>query len=172
MRALYLVAPQETRDTMDRRRRVHIFFSQITENLHVQRPMMPLVAFVQVECDLHRHGIWHFTRLPPIPAATSRTALNPRTPPTCAHARAGSPPASCRFYSEPARTQGSVQNATRKSCASRALQIRTSAVPAPPRWHNPCPSTEHQASSPVPPADALDRCATRSRQSAAHPLLS
>jgi hypothetical protein len=38
------------------------FFTQIGKNLHVQRPVMPLVAFVQVDCDLYRHRIWHFTR--------------------------------------------------------------------------------------------------------------
>ena len=27
----------------------------------MQRPVMPLVGFVQIDCDLHSHCVWHCT---------------------------------------------------------------------------------------------------------------
>jgi hypothetical protein len=43
--------------------RINIFFAQVTENFHMQRLVMPLVGFVQIDGDLYRHGVSHFTTL-------------------------------------------------------------------------------------------------------------
>src|ERR1700722_6124872 len=48
--------------------RVHILSPQIVENFHVQRPMVPLVGFVEVDCDLNSHRVWHFTAPAPMPS--------------------------------------------------------------------------------------------------------
>src|SRR5580700_2438733 len=102
MRGLYAMASQESRHGVNRGRRVDILLAQVVENLHVQRPVMPLVGFVQVESDLYGHRIWHSTREPPrsaarksalmfaIPAAVCRTTPNRRTDPICGCVRAGS----------------------------------------------------------------------------------
>ena len=95
-----LCLSEKSGNAMDRRGREYVLFAQIVQDLHVQRPVMPLVGFVQIDCDLHRHGIWHSTRVPPIPGAACRTARSLRTDPICADARAGSPRTACRFSSE------------------------------------------------------------------------
>src|SRR5579863_695800 len=47
--------------------RVYVFLAQVIEDLHVQRPVMPLVGFVEIDRDLNSHRVWHFTALAPEP---------------------------------------------------------------------------------------------------------
>src|SRR5580692_6674562 len=44
---------------------IHFLLSQVAQNLHVQWPVVPLISFIQVDCDLHGHGVRHFTALAP-----------------------------------------------------------------------------------------------------------
>src|SRR5437660_24489 len=116
------MSSQKSSDTVDRRRRVDILPAQIAENLHVQWPVMPLVPFIQIDCDLHCHRIWHFTRdllqKSAIPAARCRKAPNPRIDPTCANVRAGSLRTAFPASSERFRMPDCAESATQKSCAA------------------------------------------------------
>ena len=53
----------KARNAADCRRRIHILPRQVIQDLHVQWPLLALVGFVQKICNLHRHCIWHSTRL-------------------------------------------------------------------------------------------------------------
>ena len=61
------VPSEKPSDRMDRSCGVHIFLPQVVEDLHVQRPVMPLVGFVKIDCDLNSHRVWHFTVPAPEP---------------------------------------------------------------------------------------------------------
>src|SRR5579863_2288024 len=86
---------------------IDVFLVQVIENLHMQRPTLPLIAGVQINCDLHCHRTWHFTREPPdkapFLAARCRRARNRRTGPTYADDAADSPRGACLAFSELAR---------------------------------------------------------------------
>src|SRR5438067_1488313 len=81
---------QKAGNAMHRCSCVHILVAKIVEDLDVQRPVMPLVGFVEIDRDLHCHRIWHFTREPATRAATTRTARNRQTFPTSTDAPVGS----------------------------------------------------------------------------------
>src|SRR5579864_2952288 len=97
--------PEESRHAVLGGRRVDILATQILQDLHVQRTMVPLIRFVEIDRDLYRHGIWHFTRASPIPAAITRTFRSRRILPTSADARAGIPHSACPASSECCQTQ-------------------------------------------------------------------
>src|SRR5580704_19472781 len=46
---------------------VYVFPAQVIEDLHVQRPVMPLVGFVKIDRNLNCHRVWHFTAPGPEP---------------------------------------------------------------------------------------------------------
>src|SRR5262249_55882599 len=73
MAGLNLVSSKKSSHCMERRRRVGVFFAQVIENFQWQRPMMPLVGFVEVNRDLNSHGVWHFTA--PAPGPCRRVLL-------------------------------------------------------------------------------------------------
>src|SRR5215470_2074272 len=100
MCGLYALSAEESRHTVHCSRRIHIFLTEVVEDLNVQRAVMPLVRFVQIDCDLHSHCIRHFTRVPAIPVARCRTTRSRRTAPTSGCARAGSLRAACQSSSE------------------------------------------------------------------------
>src|SRR5438552_18353726 len=54
-------------------RSINIFLTQVIENFNMERPMMPLIGFVEVDGDLDRHRVWHFTA--PAPAPCPRAPL-------------------------------------------------------------------------------------------------
>src|SRR5436190_22111940 len=60
-------------DGVEGDRSIDIFLTQVIENFNMERPMMPLTGFVEVDGDLHRHGVWHFTA--PVPAPCPRAPL-------------------------------------------------------------------------------------------------
>src|ERR1700733_417906 len=64
---LHSVSAKKPSHGMNRGGGVHVLFSQIVENLHVQWPMMPLVGFVKIHGDLDCHPVWHFTAPAPKP---------------------------------------------------------------------------------------------------------
>jgi hypothetical protein len=61
MRGLHPVTAQESGHGVDGGCRIDVFLAQVVKNLHVQRPVMPLVGFIQVDSDLHCHDVRHFT---------------------------------------------------------------------------------------------------------------
>src|SRR5579863_7617721 len=67
MAGLHPMPPQKTGHSMDCGCGIYIFAPQIIENLHVQRPVVPLVRFVEIDCDLNCHRVWHFTAPAPVP---------------------------------------------------------------------------------------------------------
>src|SRR5207253_10711474 len=52
-------------------RSIDIFMEQVIEDFNVEWPMMPVIGFVEVDGDLHRHGGWHFTACAPAPCTRS-----------------------------------------------------------------------------------------------------
>src|ERR1700693_1600720 len=56
---------EKTGYCMQRSSGIHVLFAQVAQNLHVQGPVVPLVSFIQLDCDLHCHGVRHFTALAP-----------------------------------------------------------------------------------------------------------
>ena len=60
-------------DGMEGDRSINIFLTQVIENFNMERPMMPLIGFVEVDGDLDRHRVWHFTA--PAPAPCPRAPL-------------------------------------------------------------------------------------------------
>src|SRR5690348_3933107 len=100
--------PEESRHAMHRCCRVDIFATQILQDLHVQWTMVPLIRFIEIDRDLYRHGIWHFTRASPTRPAKVRTFPNRRTRPTSADARAGILRNACPVFSKRCPTSGCV----------------------------------------------------------------
>src|SRR5271169_3865217 len=64
---LYSVPTKKPRHGMNCGCRVYVFLAQVIEDLYVQRPVMPLVGFVEIDRDLNSHRVWHFTALAPEP---------------------------------------------------------------------------------------------------------
>src|SRR5438477_11230971 len=64
---------EKSGDGMQGDRSKDIFLTQVIENFNMERPMMPLIGFVEVDGDLHRHGVCHF--IAPAPAACRRAPL-------------------------------------------------------------------------------------------------
>src|ERR1700730_2690050 len=67
MAGLNLVSPKKARHRMDCGCNINIFLPQVVEDFHVQRPMMPLVGFVEIKRNLNSHRVWHFTAPGPEP---------------------------------------------------------------------------------------------------------
>src|SRR5437762_14366232 len=58
---------EKSGDGMEGDRSINIFLTQVIENFNVDRPMMPLIGFVELDGDLYRHRVWHFTAPAPVP---------------------------------------------------------------------------------------------------------
>ena len=46
---------------------INVFPPQVVKDLHVQRPVTPVVGFVEINGDLNSHRVWHFTAPGPEP---------------------------------------------------------------------------------------------------------
>src|SRR5947208_6463339 len=57
----YRLPTQEASNRVHRDRRICVLPAQVVENLHVQRPVMPLVRFIEIDGDLYCHCVRHFT---------------------------------------------------------------------------------------------------------------
>src|SRR5207244_1707254 len=64
---LYSLTSEKSGDGMEGDRSINIFLTQVIENFNVERPMMPLIGFVEIDGDLYRHRVWHFTAPAPVP---------------------------------------------------------------------------------------------------------
>src|SRR5215470_2277953 len=69
---LNLLTSQKTRHGVCHGRGINILLVQIIQDLHMQRPVLPLVGFIKVDCYLDRHGVWHFTAPVPAPSQPAR----------------------------------------------------------------------------------------------------
>src|SRR5229473_3705591 len=67
VRGFHAMPPQKSSHGMKSGRGIDIFLAQVVENLHVQRPVAPLVGFVEIDCDLYCHSVRHSTALAPGP---------------------------------------------------------------------------------------------------------
>jgi hypothetical protein len=56
MRGLHSSAASESSDGMEDHRAGYVFFAQIVKNLQIERLVVPLVRFNQIESDLDGHA--------------------------------------------------------------------------------------------------------------------
>src|ERR1700691_5603422 len=61
MRSLHAVTAQKSGYSVKGSGGINVFLAQVVENLEMQRPVMPLVGFVQIDCDLNCHCVLHCT---------------------------------------------------------------------------------------------------------------
>src|SRR5262245_17993126 len=67
---LHAMAAQKSCNGMCRSRRVYPFEPQVTQQFQVQWLVLPRVRFVQIDRDLYRHSVRHFTA--PLPGSCLR----------------------------------------------------------------------------------------------------
>src|SRR6202049_2686619 len=67
MTGLNPVSPEKPSHSVESGCGINVFPPQVVKNLHVQRPVTPVVGFVEIDRDLNSHRVWYFTAPVPEP---------------------------------------------------------------------------------------------------------